>query len=66
MEISLISKDEFIKMYSDLYDESWKKTILYRVGFFFNYELKPSLEWIIQHKRILRRKDKKYLSKLPD
>ena len=34
MEISLISKDEFIKMYSGLYDEAWKKTILYRVGFF--------------------------------
>lgn len=64
MEICLISKDEFIKMYSELYDEEWKKTILYRVGFFFNYDLKPSLKWIIQHKQILRKNDKKYLTKL--
>jgi hypothetical protein len=49
-------KQTFIKKYQPLYQESWEKTLVYKLcKHVFRFNKKPSLGWLIQHKRILQR-----------
>jgi hypothetical protein len=53
-----LNKDEFVQKYSIKYNESWKKTLIYKLFKLFNINKKPSIKWLIQHKRILNRQYK--------
>ena len=58
MLLSKTQKKDFIEKYTIEYNKSWKNTFVYQFCKLFKLKKKPSYNWLVQHKRILNRKNK--------